>query len=431
MNIAIPSYQRPNALREKTLRVLAEHGIAKNQIHIFVVSTEEAAYKEAVGSDYNIVVGELGLVEQKRFIEHYYPEGHHIVFLDDDIEAIDLDVFSTLIELIETAHQECVARGAYIWSVYPVWNPYFRKTKEPLSTSLKMCIGGFTGIINRPDDEELRLKWCRDREDVERTLKYFIHDGIVLRFNRVGYKTKFFAIGGHGTLTQRIEAITAEVQILNERYPLLGSIRQKKDYPDFRLNAVSARPKHKKEPIQLLPVIEATRFAKLYELLKKHTVHLCSSASRSSRLDFGKHRSEQYGITRARFQGTIGPSRASRKYPEIHDEIMRLGREICPFGFTSVQLNNNTVCPPHYDSKNAGSSLLVSFGDYTGCNIVIEGTVYDARHKPIIFNGSEREHWNTDNLSGNKYSLVYYSSAPQLVRGRSPRGERSESSPKS
>jgi len=85
MNIAIPSYQRPIALREKTLRVLAEHGIAKHQIDIFVVSTEEAEYKEALGSDYNIVVGELGLVEQKRFIEHYYPEGHHIVFLDDDI----------------------------------------------------------------------------------------------------------------------------------------------------------------------------------------------------------------------------------------------------------------------------------------------------------------------------------------------------------
>jgi len=408
MNIAIPSYQRPIALREKTLRVLAEHGIAKHQIDIFVVSTEEAEYKEALGSDYNIVVGELGLVEQKRFIEHYYPEGHHIVFLDDDIEAIDLDVFSTLDDLIQTAYKECVARGAYIWSVYPVWNPYFRKTKEPLSTSLKMCIGGFTGIINRPNNEELRLKWCRDREDVERTLKYFIHDGIVLRFNRVGYKTKFFAVGGHGTLARRIEAITAEVQILNEKYPLLGSIRQKKDYPDFRLNAVSARPKHMKEPIQFLPEIEATRFDALLTLLKTHTVHLCSESSRTTRLDFGRHRAEQYGITRARFKGTVGPSLASRKCPEIHDEIMRLGREICLFDFTSVQLNNNTVCPPHYDAKNMGSSMLVSFGDYTGCNIVIEGTMYDARHKPIIFNGSERQHWNTNDLSGNKYSLVYY-----------------------
>ena len=406
MNIAIPSYQRPIALREKTLRALAEHGIPKEQIHIFVVKDEEAMYKEAIGSEYNIVVGELGLVEQKRFIESYYPEAHHIVFMDDDIEAIDLDAFSTLTELIETAHKECLARGAYIWSVYPVWNPYFRKTKEPLSTSLKMCIGGFTGIINRPNNVELHLKWCRDREDVERTLRYFIHDGIVLRFNRVGYKTKFFNSGGLGTLKERIDRITSEVQILSDKFPLHGSIRQKKDYTDFRLNAVPARPKDQKEPIQLLPEIKESRFDLLRQLLKSHTVKLCSG--RSSRLGFGRHRAEQYGIIRARFQGTVGLSAASRKHPEIHDEIMRIGREICPFDFTSVQLNNNTVCPLHCDSKNVGSSLLISFGDYTGCNIVIDGTIYDARYKPIIFNGSEREHWNTDDLVGNKYSLVFY-----------------------
>lgn len=415
MNIAIPSYQRPIALREKTLRTLAEHGIPKEQIHIFVVKDEEAMYKEAIGSEYNIVVGELGLVEQKRFIESYYPEAHHIVFMDDDIEAIDLDAFSTLTELIETAHKECLARGAYIWSVYPVWNPYFRKTKEPLSTSLKMCIGGFTGIINRPNNVELHLKWCRDREDVERTLRYFIHDGIVLRFNRVGYKTKFFNDGGLGTLKERIDRITSEVQILSDKFPLHGSIRQKKEYPDFRLNAVPARPKDQKEPIQLLPEIQESRFDLLRQLLKSHTVKLCSPESRTSRLGFGRHRAEQYGIIRARFQGTVGLSAASRKHPEIHDEIMRLGREICPFDFTSVQLNNNTVCPLHCDSKNVGSSLLISFGDYSGCNIVIDGTMYDARYKPIIFNGSEREHWNTDDLVGNKYSLVFYRNKETLA----------------
>jgi hypothetical protein len=415
MNIAIPSYQRPIALREKTLRTLAEHGIPKEQIHIFVVKDEEATYKEAIGSEYNIVVGELGLVEQKRFIESYYPEAHHIVFMDDDIEAIDLDAFSTLTELIETAHKECLARGAYIWSVYPVWNPYFRKTKETLSTSLKMCIGGFTGIINRPNNVELHLKWCRDREDVERTLRYFIHDGIVLRFNRVGYKTKFFNDGGLGTLKERIDRITSEVQILSDKFPLHGSIRQKKEYPDFRLNAVPARPKDQKEPIQLLPEIKESRFDLLRQLLKSHTVKLCSPESRTSRLGFGRHRAEQYGVIRARFQGTVGLSAASRKHPEIHDEIMRIGREICPFDFTSVQLNNNTVCPLHCDSKNVGSSLLISFGDYTGCNIVIDGTMYDARYKPIIFNGSEREHWNTDDLVGNKYSLVFYRNKETLA----------------
>ena len=147
-----------------------------------------------------------------------------------------MDIFETLDDLIQTAYKECIARGAFIWSVYPVWNPFFRKHKEFLSTSLKLCIGGFTGIINRPDNEDIYPTLCGDREDVERTLKYFINDGIVLRFNRVGYKTKFFEVGGHGTLTQRIKTITAEVKMLNDKYPSFGSIKYKKNYPDFRLN---------------------------------------------------------------------------------------------------------------------------------------------------------------------------------------------------
>lgn len=413
--IAIPTYQRPASLREKTLRVLEEHGIPKQQIHIFVVKDEEAIYKQTISPDYNIVVGELGLVEQKRIIESHFPEGQHILYLDDDIDVIDLDAYPTLTNLINTAYQECINRGAYIWSIYPVWNPFFRKNKEPLSTSLKMCIGGFTGVINRPNNKELHLKWCRDREDVERTLRYFIHDGIVLRFNRVGYKTKFFAVGGHGILKARIERIITEVQILNEKFPFHGSIRQKKDYPDFRLNAMPAKSKDKKEPIQVLPEVAETTFDVLRELLKSHTVRLCTAESRSSRLGFGRHRSEQYGIIRAKYQGTIGPSYASRKYPKIHDEIMRIGHAICSFDFTSVQLNNNTVCPLHCDSKNVGSSLLISFGDYTGCNIVIDGVMYDAKYKPIIFNGSEREHWNTDDLTGNKYSLVFYRNKETII----------------
>jgi hypothetical protein len=39
---------------------------------------------------------------------------------------------------------------------------------------------------------------------------------------------------------------------------------------------------------------------------------------------------------------------------------------------------------------------------------MIEGKMYDAKNTPIIFNGSQLEHWNTDDLEGLKYSLVFY-----------------------
>jgi hypothetical protein len=52
--------------------------------------------------------------------------------------------------------------------------------------------------------------------------------------------------------------------------------------------------------------------------------------------------------------------------------------------------------------------MLVSFGDYTGCKIIIDNIEYDANCNPVIFDGSKIEHWNTDDLEGTKYSLVFF-----------------------
>jgi len=115
-----------------------------------------------------------------------------------------------------------------------------------------------------------------------------------------------------------------------------------------------------------------------------------------------------FGLTRARYSGIVGLSRDSIRYSEIFEEIMRIGDKYVPFNYTSVHLNHNVICPPHKDDKNNGKSVLISFGEYTGSNIVIEGINYDARHRPLMFNGSLLNHWNTQDLQGNKYSLVYY-----------------------
>jgi hypothetical protein len=70
------------------------------------------------------------------------------------------------------------------------------------------------------------------------------------------------------------------------------------------------------------------------------------------------------------------------------------------------------VCPRHKDANNVGRSLLVSFGAYEGCGLVVEGMPYDTRHTPHIFDGSALEHWNVPTLVGTKYSLVYYTTPP-------------------
>jgi hypothetical protein len=72
-----------------------------------------------------------------------------------------------------------------------------------------------------------------------------------------------------------------------------------------------------------------------------------------------------------------------------------------------VHVNHNVKCPPHYDSKNVGNSVLISFGDYSGGEIIIDGQEFNAYHQPIMFNGSSLLHYNKEH-QGNKYSLVYY-----------------------
>ena len=162
--------------------------------------------------------------------------------------------------------------------------------------------------------------------------------------------------------------------------------------------------------ITLLQRRDELFFNPLKELLSKITVR--GKSTTSNRRGFpAKHRAITFGITRGRYDGITGLSHYSKIYQLIYEEIMRIGRIMCDgiLDFKSIHLNNNVVCPKHLDSKNVGKSVLVSFGDYTGCNIVICNDVYDAKYCPILFNGSLMEHWNTDDLVGNKYSLVFFS----------------------
>ena len=87
--IAIPSYKRPETIKQKTLRILNEHNIDKNKITIFVADTqEEAEYKQSLQDQYKIVVGVPTIGKQRNFIEKYYNEGTQLMMFDDDLDAI-------------------------------------------------------------------------------------------------------------------------------------------------------------------------------------------------------------------------------------------------------------------------------------------------------------------------------------------------------
>lgn len=207
-------------------------------ITIFVVEEEYELYKSVL-PDYALVIGVHGLVPQREFMENYFEEGTHLIFLDDDITHIDVP---NLLEFFHHAFEECKKRKAFLWSVYPTYNPYFRNTKQECTEYLSLCIGAFYGIISRRDPElKVKVSLEGNKEDVERSILYFKKDGKVLRFNKVGFQTKYYGkVGGLGTLKERLPTIISNTDKLCEVYPEYGKRKIRKNgIHEFVLNRFS------------------------------------------------------------------------------------------------------------------------------------------------------------------------------------------------
>jgi hypothetical protein len=251
--ICIPSYKRANVCNERTLKTLKENKINPNKIYVYVANKEDYdIYLQTLNKSlYNkLIIGEKGLVPQRQFIMEQWSTGKHIVFFDDDIEKIDLSLSPlfknhTLDYFIKFAFTECINHKSYIWGVYAVYNPFFRKPRKEMTTGLNYIVGAFYGIINRPKLDAIKLTITKEngqKEDVERTLKYFLHDGIVLRFNKIGFITKYYGKeGGLGRFEERIKPMTEASEKLKKQYGEYGDIKKRSNgMVEFVLKKVNA-----------------------------------------------------------------------------------------------------------------------------------------------------------------------------------------------
>jgi hypothetical protein len=446
--ICIPSYKRAVICNRKTLKTLNDIGISKDKIKVFIVEEEQEAYATELNPEWygSLVVGVKGLVPQRQFITDYHPAGTHIISLDDDIEGLDLSLtaYQTADEFFKDAFKTCEKEKAFLWSVYPVFNEYFRKERKPVTTEISFAIGAFFGYINRPNDPELMtpLSPNGNKEDVERSIRYYLKDGKVVRFNRVGFKTKYYGTdgGGLGTFKSRLEKMKENAIALNEAFPDITRIKVRKNGM-YEIVLRTAPPKRQKkaktltlpslddaisyedipiavavpiettdEPVWLPPLAESET-AKLYEMLSKIKVPKQSDGRGRSKT-FGEHRSMTLGYIKGRVTRKYDLSYNSKRMPQIYEEVCRIGKLICPFEFSAIHLNHNVQCPRHIDGNNAGKSVIISLGEYEGGSLFIEGQgEFVTKNHPLIFDGGKYYHWNAPITSGNKYSLVFFSSS--------------------
>lgn len=267
--IAIPSYKRHDSIKDKTLKVLEDQKIELSRIYIFVANkTEEALYKSSLDKKYHakIIIGKARLSNQRNAISEYFPEGKCIVQFDDDIEAIyelhhplqsnkvkwssmtykemiarsfrkqqTVEPIKSLDRFIKSIFKQCIKDDIYLWGVYPTANPYFMTFKS--DSRLNFIVGPMFGTINRHDP---KLKITLDeKEDSERTLKYYTMDGKVLRVNHVTIKTKYYGNKG-GMQADNIDRKAAAKEAtkkLHEKFPKITKLYTRKStgMPEIRL----------------------------------------------------------------------------------------------------------------------------------------------------------------------------------------------------
>jgi hypothetical protein len=185
--VVIPSYDRSEIISSKTLNTLKLGGVPKNRIYIFVANEEEEKkYKSKVSEDlyHEMVVGVIGLVPQRQFINDYFEENSYIIAINDDIDDIILKVSPdksnkeikkvNLPQLFKKAYDEMIENKIFLWGVAPTSNPFFLYKKT--TYDLKFINGAFYGYLNR-DDDDIKLKYGAEKEDSERCLRYYKKDG--------------------------------------------------------------------------------------------------------------------------------------------------------------------------------------------------------------------------------------------------------------
>lgn len=240
--IAIPSYGRAELLKNQTLAFLERHNVDPERVTIFVASEEERErYAQVLANKWRIVVAHIGKVNAQRFYHAYYPVGTPLLNLDDDTVTLrqktaddKLEEFNgNLDELVTRGFEICKQEGATMWGINPVENGFFMS--DTITVGLRYICGNFYG--NYAGDKAIvgadRVYAESSGDDFETTLRSFILNGAVVRFEYICPKTKYFAAGGidaelksRGITDRKPDHAVALHGIVN-RYPELAKITTK------------------------------------------------------------------------------------------------------------------------------------------------------------------------------------------------------------
>jgi hypothetical protein len=271
--IAIPSYKRAETLQDKSLRLLHTYGIETRRIYIFVANKEEEAeYKKVLDpKTYNkIVVGVPKIGPQRNFISDYFPIGKPLVHMDDDISSFiawsptarrNETELKDLKSVIQRGFEECCKGDCSLWGIYPVANGYFMRKGH--TTDLKFVIGTFNGCFNpgTKGPKGVKLALEMDKEDYERSIRFYKRDGAVVRLCDVAPKTAYYTEKGGNQEFRTMKTVMEGAKKLVAMFPEYCELNltKKSGYPEIRLKLKGAAAAAKAAKAEAAKTRKATR----------------------------------------------------------------------------------------------------------------------------------------------------------------------------
>ena len=122
--------------------------------------------------------------------------------------------------------------------------------------------------------------------------------------------------------------------------------------------------------------------------------------------------------TRTTHHPHLGKGLYKTKCMDLYPQFGEVAREFAgiyfaDFDWCNLQLNKNFPIPPHFDSTNIGTSIIIGLGDYTGGSLFVDFAEdgglkeYDIQYNTAKFDGSKYRHYVSD-IKGDRYSIVFF-----------------------
>jgi hypothetical protein len=224
-------------------------------------------YRDLVELDYVQTSGSLregpyGSGLARNLITREASAGDRVIQMDDDLDGLWIatdpktktDV-GDLCGLFSRAFDLASSSGAHLWGCYPAPNPYFMRPRARLD--LSYIGGGLFGVIHRgPEFAATELVLLDDKEDFERSLRFYVKDGVLLRLESVSWHTTGYHGEGGMQVTRTPDRVHDSALALSEIFPDFCklNLKKKSGWAEVRLRDPRLKGSRTR-PLDLAPFI--------------------------------------------------------------------------------------------------------------------------------------------------------------------------------